>query len=90
MCRFPLIDAKNKYDGTQWAYSVSPIANLLILGRILDTYSILRKDDETGDILVGLTPTNLFPTISPKDPKFEEWYKNKYEPRMKDWKWPEV
>ena len=87
---FEINDVRYKYDGSKWTDDPTTIANLFYLSKIFGSNIYLLKNPKDGSTFVSLNTKSYIPTISPKDPKFEEWYKNEYEPRMKDWKKPEV
>ena len=65
-----LTDILKKYNGYLWCKDKAASIFLLHLG--MGTKTISPPDANTGSFLVF---GGTYPTLSPKDPRFNEWYK---------------
>ncbi len=74
--QFSVEDSILKYNGTNWTSNKGIMMELLYLGEASATITPFIA--KTGKANVALVK----PTLSPKDPKFAEWYKG-YEAEMK-------
>lgn len=69
--------ASIKYNGERWTTNNSIMMEFFHLGSAVFAILPFRADTKTSDL-----NDKLIPTLSPKDPKFAEWYKG-YEAEMK-------
>lgn len=58
------------YNGTIWTKDTGILMKFLHLGRALDIISPFFKDPQQASL------RNIEPTLSPRDPNFDAWYKN--------------
>ena len=82
--RIPIKNSNKKYDGQNWTTNDGVIMELFHLGHainIISPFYILNNN-------VLANSMKFEPTLSPKDPKFAEWYKG-YEAKMKKAEGPE-
>ncbi len=68
--------ASIRYDGTVWTKDNGLLMEFLYLGRASDVNTPFFKKAQLASI-----SSTLVPTLSPKDPNFDTWYKD-YQAKM--------